>query len=140
MDSRHHCNGCPHWHVTKKKYPSGYYNITLCRRYNEQLYYLAGEENQTPHPCDICSKEFFYVQYGEFERNEIGEMKYPSIEKYMTDHNLSLREFASRCDMPSSTMCRLLNRQTEPSKSTIDKILTVTGLSYEQCFREEKDE
>lgn len=136
MDGRHHCNGCPYWHVTKKKYPSGYYNITLCRRYDEQLYYLAGEENQTPHPCDICSKEFSYVPYVEFERNEIGEMKYPSIEKYMTDHNLSLREFARQCDMPSSTMCRLLNRQTEPSKSTIDKIMAVTGLSYEECFRE----
>ena len=63
-------------------------------------------------------------------------MKYPSIKKYMAGHNLSLREFARRCGVPSSTMCRLLNGQTEPSKSTIDKILAVTGLSYEECFRE----
>ena len=136
MDSKHHCNGCPHWYVTKKKYPSGFYNITICGKYNKQLYYLAGEENRTPHPCDICSKEFSYVPYIEFERNEICEMKYPSIEKYMTDHNLSLREFARQCDMPSSTMCRLLKGDTEPSKSTIDKILTVTGLSYDECFKE----
>ena len=68
--------------------------------------------------------------------NEICEMKYPSIEKYMTNHNLSLREFARQCDMPSSTMCRLLKGDTEPSKITIDKILAVTGLSYEECFRE----
>lgn len=65
-------------------------------------------------------------------------MKYPSIEKYMADHNLSLREFARRCDMSSSTMCRLLNGDTELSKSTIDKILTVTGLSYEECFMEDE--
>lgn len=65
-------------------------------------------------------------------------MKYPVIEKYMLDHNLSLREFARRCGIPSSTMCRLLNGETEPVKSTIDKILTVTGLSYEECFREEQ--
>ena len=63
-------------------------------------------------------------------------MKYPLIEKYMTDHNLSLREFARQCDMPSSTMCRLLNGQTEPSKSTIDKILVEIGLNYEECFKE----
>ena len=63
-------------------------------------------------------------------------MKYPSIEKYITDHNLSLREFARQCDMPSSTMCRLLKGQTEPPNSTIYKILSVTGLSYEECFRE----
>ena len=65
-------------------------------------------------------------------------MKYPSIEKYMADHNLSLREFARQCDMPSSTMCRLLKGDTEPSKSTIDKIPSVTGLSYEECFLEKK--
>lgn len=58
-------------------------------------------------------------------------MKYPSIEKYMSAHNLSLREFARQCDMPSSTMCRLLKGDTEPSK----RILAVTGLSYEVCFR-----
>lgn len=63
MDSKHHCNGCPHWYVTKKKYPSGFYNITICGKYNKQLYYLAGEENRTPHPCDICSKRFSYAPY-----------------------------------------------------------------------------
>ena len=140
MDSKHHCNDCPHWHEIQKKYPSGFHNITICGKYNKQLYYLAGEENRTPHPCDICSKEFSYVPYIEFKRNEICEMKYPSIPKYMADHNLSLREFARRCDMPSSTMCRLLKGDTEPSKSTIDKILSVTGLSYEECFMEENHE
>ena len=63
-------------------------------------------------------------------------MKYPVIEIYMIKHSLSLREFARRCDIPSSTMCRMLKGDTEPSKSTIDKILAVTGLSYEECFRE----
>lgn len=63
MDTKHHCNNCPHWYVTQKGYPSGYYNITLCKKYNEQLYYLAGEENKTPHPCNICSKQFSYVPY-----------------------------------------------------------------------------
>ena len=67
-------------------------------------------------------------------------MKYPVIEIYMIKHSLSLREFARRCGVPSSTMCRLLKGDTEPSKITIDKILAVTGLSYEECFREEKDE
>ena len=67
---------------------------------------------------------------------DYADVKYPSIQKYMTDHNLSLREFARRCDMPSSTMCRLLKGDTEPSKSTIDKILLETGLSYEECFKE----
>lgn len=76
MDSRHHCNDCPYWYVTQKKYPSGFYNITICGKYNKQLYYLAGEENRTPHPCDICSKELSYVPYIEFGGNEVQVMKY----------------------------------------------------------------
>lgn len=63
MDSKHHCNECPNWYVAQKEYPSGYYDITLCRKYNEQLYYLAGEGNRTPHPCGICTKQFSYVPY-----------------------------------------------------------------------------
>ena len=62
-------------------------------------------------------------------------MKYPVIETYMIKRNLSLRDFARRCGIPSSSMCRMLKGDTEPSKNTIDKILAVTGLSYEVCFR-----
>ena len=63
-------------------------------------------------------------------------MKYSVIETYMIKHNLSLREFSRRCGIPSSTMCRLIKGDTEPYKSTIDKILAETGLSYEVLFRE----
>lgn len=63
-------------------------------------------------------------------------MKYPAIEKYIADHNLSMREFARRCDIKSSALCRILNGQNEPSKSTIDKILEETQMSYEVCFKE----
>lgn len=63
-------------------------------------------------------------------------MKYPVIETYIIKHNLSLREFARRCGIPSSTMCRMLKGDTEPVKCTIDKILLETGLSYEECFKE----
>lgn len=72
MDIKHHCNGCPHWYVTQKKYPSGLYNITICRKYQEQLYYLAASENNTPHPCSVCKKYFSYVPYIKYEgRNEV---------------------------------------------------------------------
>ena len=67
MDIKHHCNGCPHWYVTQKKYPSGFYDITICRKYGKQIYYLAGDKNRTPYPCSICEKEFSYVPYMEQE-------------------------------------------------------------------------
>ena len=65
-------------------------------------------------------------------------MKYPVIEKYMIDHNLSLGEFAKRCGIPPLVLWRVLIRgDKQPIKSTIDKILAETGLSYEECFKEE---
>lgn len=67
MDNQHHCNRCPYWYVTKKKYPSGFYDITICRKYGKQIYYLAGDKNRTPYPCSICEKEFSYVPYMEQE-------------------------------------------------------------------------
>ena len=63
MDKTHHCNNCPYWYVTKKQYPSGLYNITICSKYNEQIYYLASDKNQTPHPCNMCEKFFSYICY-----------------------------------------------------------------------------
>ena len=67
MDTKHHCNSCPHWYVTQKQYPSGFYDITICRKYGKQIYYLAGDKNRTPYPCSICEKEFSYVPYMEQE-------------------------------------------------------------------------
>lgn len=63
-------------------------------------------------------------------------MIYPAIEEYMIKNNLSLRRFSEKCGVPSSVMCRTLNGKTEPTKSTIDKILSETGMIYEQCFGE----
>lgn len=64
-------------------------------------------------------------------------MKYWRIEKYIIDKGMSLRGFAAKCGIPSSVMCRFLNGQTDIRKSNIDKILKATGMSYEECFKEE---
>lgn len=64
-------------------------------------------------------------------------MKYPNLESYMIRHGLSLREFARRCGIQTSTMCRILHGKTDIQKSNIDKILKETGICYEVCFEEE---
>ncbi len=63
-------------------------------------------------------------------------MGYPAIEKYMVTHNLSLRELSRKCGVSSSAMCRLLQGKTDIRKSSIDKILSETGMDYETCFKE----
>ena len=60
---KHHCNKCPLYEVILKRYPSGYFNITVCPKYKQQLYYLAGEENESPHICGECANSFSYVKY-----------------------------------------------------------------------------
>lgn len=66
-------------------------------------------------------------------------MKYLGIEKYIGIEGISLREFAKMCDMSVSTMSRFVNKKTDIKKSNIDKILKVTGMSYEECFAEERE-
>ena len=66
-------------------------------------------------------------------------MKHLRIKKYIEIEGISLRQFAKMCDMPVSTMSRFVNGKTDIKKSNIDKILKVTGMSYEECFAEEKE-
>lgn len=47
---------------------------------------------------------------------------------------MSIRGFAEKCGIAPSTMCRFLNGKTDIQKKNIDKILKVTGLTYEECF------
>ncbi len=67
-------------------------------------------------------------------------MKYPRIEKYMNDNGLKLAGLAKQCNIPYPTMWRITEGKREISKSNIDKILRVTGMTYEECFAETKEE
>lgn len=64
-------------------------------------------------------------------------MKYIGIEKYIEVEGISLREFARKCNIPVSTISRFVNGKTDIKKSNIDKILKVTGMTYEECFMED---
>lgn len=63
-------------------------------------------------------------------------MKYPALEGYMIDHNLSLRAFSRKCGICDTGLCRFLRGESGINKITIDKILRATGMTYEECFRE----
>ena len=65
-------------------------------------------------------------------------MSFANIRKYISENNISLRDFSKRCDIPVSTMSRIVNGKVDVQKSNIDKILKATGMSYEECFKEEE--
>lgn len=61
-------------------------------------------------------------------------MKYWRIERYIGVEGMSIWEFANKCNVAPSTMSRFLNGKTDIQKKNIDKILKVTGMTYEECF------
>ena len=64
---------------------------------------------------------------------------YPGLRNWMNDNKVTNAELVRRCGLtPCSNsferMRGYLCRRAEPRKRTIDKILSVTGLTYEEAF------
>jgi plasmid maintenance system antidote protein VapI len=62
---------------------------------------------------------------------------YPVIKKYLLDNRLTYRRFAIICGLHPNSLYRNLVGDCDFSKRTIDKILAVTGMTYEQAFSTE---
>lgn len=102
-----------------------------------QIIYLCGQSGKIILPIFLDTKRIRDCGY-KGDLVDIGENmgKYISLENYMRTQGISLREFANRCGIAPSTMSRFLSGKTDIQKSNIDKILKVTGMSYEECFKE----
>lgn len=61
---------------------------------------------------------------------------YPAIGKWFSEHGASLHGFAKEYGVCLTTINNVLTGKTDPSKKTIDKILTATGMTYEEAFRQ----
>lgn len=72
-----------------------------------------------------------------FEPEPIQKVKYVGLRNYLLEHRISLTKLA-QISGKSNLHTSLVGRY-EPSKSVIDAILNVTGLTYEECFREETE-
>ena len=70
-----------------------------------------------------------------FRESTVNKVRYIGLRKWMMDNGVSISELERRCG--SRRLSYSLTRDCEPKKKTIDAILRVTGLTYEECFREE---
>lgn len=61
---------------------------------------------------------------------------YPSIAKYLKTNRLSVCSFADLCGVSRRMMYTFLAGKVCASKYTIDQILRVTGMTYEEAFSE----
>lgn len=65
---------------------------------------------------------------------------YPNIRKWLNDNRVNKSEFVRRLQLMNSNgnkerMDGYLTGRTDPPKRIIDRILAVTGLTYEEAFK-----
>ena len=65
---------------------------------------------------------------------------YPNIARWMEEHEAGYAEIARQCGRLPQTVGNALSGRTGPSKTLIDQILQVIGLTYEQAFKEDTND
>lgn len=65
---------------------------------------------------------------------------YPALSEWLQDNELSRFAFGKMCGVSTCCIGNILNGKRDPSKDTIDAILKVTGLPYEEAFRKGESE
>ena len=69
---------------------------------------------------------------------------YPNLRKWLNENKVSVKEFLRRSGLTSSgtiskRYAMYFRGQVYPTKLVIDKMLAVTGLTYEELFYREED-
>jgi transcriptional regulator with XRE-family HTH domain len=63
---------------------------------------------------------------------------YPGIAQWLYENRCTYAKLAELIGAPQASVSRWMNGVHKPNKPTIDKILKVTGMTYEQAFGEEE--
>lgn len=70
-----------------------------------------------------------------FHESAILKIRYVGLREWMLENRVSITMLEQRCGR--TKLHHSLSGNCEPRKGTIDRILSVTGLTYEKCFKEE---
>lgn len=70
-------------------------------------------------------------------RHYLRKAAYPNLEAWMFKRGISNKDFSTMINVSIATVARLVSGKQGISKSTIDKILAVTGMTYEEAFAKE---
>ena len=62
---------------------------------------------------------------------------YPAIREYMQKNRMTYNRLAALCGITPMTIYRSLNKEVNPTKKTIDRVLEVTQMTYEEAFKNE---
>lgn len=74
--------------------------------------------------------------YGDhFHEHSVQKVKYVGLRQWMLKNRVSISKLEKLCGI--SKVHKSLVGDCNPGKRTIDAILSVTGLTYEECFKED---
>lgn len=62
--------------------------------------------------------------------------RFPNIERWMEQNGVSRHEMSKRMGMSADTPYRILAGRTDPSYFAINAILRITGMTFEEAFKE----
>lgn len=62
---------------------------------------------------------------------------YPNLRALLSENRYGYSDFAKLCVASEQAIFNALTGKVNPRKSTIDKILDATGMTYEEAFRRE---
>lgn len=61
---------------------------------------------------------------------------FPNIEKWMIEHDETIRDFCEAVGIYHESYCRMMYRVGNPKLSTIRAVMEHTGMSFEEAFEE----
>ena len=109
-------------------------------RENGLTYREIAQKYGVSHQCvaQACAKQ----NPKQFQFHKESKFAYPNIRKWLNDNKVSVPELVRRTGLANCAgnfyrMRSILKGETEPRKSTIDKLIAITGMPYEVLFSEE---
>lgn len=68
---------------------------------------------------------------------DLGKIVYPGFRRFMMENRYTVSRLAKACGIRYAALYNALSGKHDPSKTTIDRMLSFTGMTYEEAFGKE---
>ena len=75
-----------------------------------------------------------------YKPRNMNRIIYPTIRNFLEKNRMSITRFSVLCNVSHITIYRGITGEKDMLKRTIDQILRVTGMTYEEAFKEDEKE
>jgi transcriptional regulator with XRE-family HTH domain len=83
-------------------------------------------------------------QLARFRYHRADSIIYPNLLKWLNDNKINTSELLRRLGLETTAsnyerLCKILSGKLQPRKPLIDKLIEITGLTYENLFKESEE-